>query len=161
MGETPCFMMMGREITLPIDLVFGKHTDHEPKSLPDYVEDFINRIEKVHEVVRDRLMNSAERQKRRYDISCTFPSFKTGDGVLLQDNRKFKTRSPKFQMKWCGPFTVTGVLSNVLYQIQEGPRSKSKIIHVNRLKPYHGNMKRWYQPPGEPALNTRGAQKKK
>ena len=161
MGETPCFMMMGREVTLPIDLVFGKHTDQEPKSLPDYVEDFINRIEKVHEVVRDRLMNSAERQKRRYDISCTFPSFKTGDGVLLQDNRKFKRRSPKFQMKWCGPFTVTGVLSNVLYQIQEGPRSKSKIIHVNRLKPYHGNMKRWHQPPGEPALNTRGAQNKK
>jgi hypothetical protein len=51
MGETPCFMMMGREVTLPIDLVFGKHTDQEPKSLPDYVEDFINRIEKVHEVV--------------------------------------------------------------------------------------------------------------
>jgi hypothetical protein len=22
MGETPCFMMMGREVTLPIDLVF-------------------------------------------------------------------------------------------------------------------------------------------
>ena len=56
-------------------------------------------MEKVHEVVRDRMMNSAERQKRRYDISYTFPSFKTGDGVLLQDNRKFKRRSPKFQMK--------------------------------------------------------------
>jgi hypothetical protein len=70
---------------------------------------FINRIEKVHEVVGDRLMNSAERQKRRYDISCTFPGFKTGDGVLLQDNRKLKRRSPTFQMKSCGPFTVTGV----------------------------------------------------
>jgi hypothetical protein len=31
MGETPCFMMMGREVTLPIRLVFGKHTDQEPK----------------------------------------------------------------------------------------------------------------------------------
>jgi hypothetical protein len=78
MGETPCFMLMGREVTLPIDLVFGKHTVQEAKSLPDYVEAFINRMEKVHEVVRDRLMNTAERQKRRYDISCTFPSFKTG-----------------------------------------------------------------------------------
>ena len=56
-------------------------------------------MEKVHEVVRDRMMNSAERQKRRYDISCTFLIFKTGDGVLSQDNRKFKRRSPKFQMK--------------------------------------------------------------
>jgi hypothetical protein len=101
MGETPCFMLMGREVTLPIDLVFGKHTVQEAKSLPDYVEAFINRMEKVHEVVRDRLMNTAERQKRRYDISCTFPSFKTGDGVLFQDNRKFKRRSPKFQIKWC------------------------------------------------------------
>jgi hypothetical protein len=63
---------MGREVTLPIDLVFGKHTEQEPKSLPDYVEDFINRIEKVHEVVRDRLMNSAERQKRRQGVGTTF-----------------------------------------------------------------------------------------
>ena len=118
-------------------------------------------MEKVHEVVSDRLMNSAERRKKRYDISCAFPSFKTGDEVLLQDNRKFKRRSPKFQMKLCGQFTVTGVLSNVLYQIQEDPRSKYKIIHVNRLKPYHGNMKRWYQPPGRPALNTKGARNKK
>ena len=31
MGETPCFMMMGREVTLPIRLVFGKDTDQEPK----------------------------------------------------------------------------------------------------------------------------------
>lgn len=86
MGETPCFMMMGREVTLPVDLVFGKHTVQEPKPLPDYVEDFNNRMEKVHEVVRDRLMNSAERQKRRYDISCTVLKLEMGFCYKITEN---------------------------------------------------------------------------
>lgn len=116
----------------------------------------MNRLEKVHEVVRGKLVSASERQKRHYDLSCTFPRFKVGDGVLLQDTRKYKGLSKKFQFRWIGPFTVTHVISDLLYKIQEKPKTKPKVIHVNRLKPYQGNIRRWYQPPGEPALNTRG-----
>jgi hypothetical protein len=66
-------MMMGREVTLPIDLVFGKHTDQEPKSLPDYVEDFINRIEKVHEVVMFLVLlmcNLLHISVNMFDVNC-------------------------------------------------------------------------------------------
>jgi hypothetical protein len=85
MGEAPCFMMIGREVTLPIDLVFGVQ---EPKSLPDYVEDFINRMDKVHEVIRDRLMNSAERQNRHLTFHAHCPVLKLEMGCCykIKDN---------------------------------------------------------------------------
>ena len=157
LGETPCFMMMGREVRLPVDLIYGGACgiNLNKYSVTNYVDKLSYKIEKVHEEVRDRLVSASERQKRRYDLSCTFPTFKVGDGVLLHDPRKYKGRSPKFQMRWSGPFTVIKVLSDVLYKIQEGPKVKFKVVHVNRLKPFQGNMKRWYQPVGEPAQNTR------
>ena len=158
LGETPCFMMMGREATLPVDLLYGAHNS-EQKSVNEYVNDFITRLETVHEVVRDRLLSASERQKKRYDISSTQTKYKIGDGVLLHDPRKYKGRSPKFQMRWSGPYTIVSELSDLLYKIQAGPKQRAKIVHVNRLKPYSGYMKRWYQPPGEPALNTRGRTK--
>lgn len=142
---------------IPVDLVFGKQ--HEAKSVPDYVDHLFNRMDRVHNIARDRLIKAADRQKRRYDLTCKTREYKTGDGVMLRDTRKYKGRSPKLQFKWEGPFTVIKVISDVLYQIQEGPKTKSKIVHTNRLKPYKGYMKRWYQPPGEPALNTRGQTK--
>ena len=51
LGETPCFMMMGREATLPVDLIYGRYKTQENDSIPEYVETLMNRLEKVHEVV--------------------------------------------------------------------------------------------------------------
>ena len=152
LGEIPCFMMVGREATLTVDLIYGRYKTQENDSIPEYVETLMNRLE----VVRGKLVSASERQKRHYDLSCTFPRFTVGDGVLLQDTKKYKGLSKKFQFRWIDPFTFPHVISDVLYKIQEKPKTKPKVIHVNRLKPYQGNMKRWYQPPGEPALNNRG-----
>lgn len=143
-GETPCFMMFGREVQLPVDLLFGKGSNSETENIPSYVDTLLNRFEKVYETVRDRLLSASTRQKNRYDLSCTFPKYKVGEGVLMQDSRKYKGRSPKLQMRWTGPYTVVQVISEVLCKVQEGPKTKPKIIHVNRLKPYHGYMRRWY-----------------
>lgn len=156
LGESPGFMMFGREVQLPIDLIFGcLNTPSVSKPVPDYVKTLTDRLEKVHTTVRDRLVNVAERQKRRYDLTCSSINYKVGEAVLLNDPRKYKGRSKKFQMKWTGPYTVIQVMSNVLYQIQEGPKSVPKIVHVNRLKPYLGTMKKWYQPKEGPSFNTR------
>ena len=160
LGESPNFMMFGREVFVPIDLIFGKPWRQEPKPVHEYVDNLTNRMEKVHEVVRDRLTKAADRQKRRYDLCCTSVKFKVGEGVLLHNNGKYKGRSQKLQNKWDVPYTITKCISDILYRIQEGPKTKAKVVHINRLKPYTGNMRRWYQPSGGPALNTRGTQNK-
>ena len=47
LGETPCFMMMGREATLPVDLIYARYKTQENDSIPEYVETLMNRLEKV------------------------------------------------------------------------------------------------------------------
>jgi hypothetical protein len=85
---------------------------------------------------KDRLFKAADRQKLRCDLTCNTREYKVGDGVLLQDNRKYKGRSPKLQNKWEGPYTITSKISDLLYRIHEGLHTRSKVIHINILKPF-------------------------
>ncbi|CAC5417860.1 unnamed protein product [Mytilus coruscus] len=135
LGESPNNMMFGREVHMPIDLIYGVYSPDSNLSRPEYIDQLTSRMDKVHNVVRDRLVHAAAQHKRRYDLTSKNYQYKVGDGVMLKDSKKYKGRSPKCQFKWEGPFTVIKQLSDILYQIQEGPKSKTKIIHVNRLKP--------------------------
>ena len=44
---------------------------------------------------------------------------------------------------WLGPYLVVDIKSNINYEIQETPRSKCKIVHVDQLKKFEG------EPPHE------------
>ena len=52
LGENPCFIMMGREATLPVELIYRRYKTQEDDSIPEYVETLMNSLEKVHEVER-------------------------------------------------------------------------------------------------------------
>lgn len=46
--------------------------------------------------------------------------------------------SKKLMLPWEGPYLVVTVLSDVTYRIQKTARSKLKVVHSDRLKPYEG-----------------------
>jgi sugar lactone lactonase YvrE len=98
LGESPNTMMFGREILMPVDLLFGKTSQLKDVSTPEYVHNLTNRMDKVHAIVRDRLLKAVDRRKRRYDLTCNTREYKVGDGVLLQDNRKQKVAAQNFKI---------------------------------------------------------------
>lgn len=67
-----------------------------------------------------------------------FKKYEKGDAVWLHSLARKKGISPKLQRPWQGPFLVTHRLNDVLYKIQETQKSKPKVVHSNRLKPYVG-----------------------
>ncbi|XP_063442388.1 uncharacterized protein LOC134722696 [Mytilus trossulus] len=109
LGESPNNMMFGREVHMPIDLIYGVQSPDGKLSRPEYIDQLTSRMDKVHTVVRDRLVHAAARQKRKYDLTSKNSQYKVGDGVMLRDSKKYKGRSPKFQFKWEGPFTTMDV----------------------------------------------------
>ncbi|CAC5411095.1 unnamed protein product [Mytilus coruscus] len=62
-------MMFGREVHMPIDLIYGVHSPNSKLSRPEYKDQLNSRMDKVHKVVRDRLVHAAAQQKRRYDLT--------------------------------------------------------------------------------------------
>lgn len=138
--ETPSFMMSGREPLLPVDLIYGRILDH--KIMYDYVPDRMTKLWNVHESARENSSKASDCQKRNYDLKTTDQTFSQGDGVLLFNPAKFKGRSQKHSCKWEGPYTIVGKISDLIFEIKSSSTAKPKIVHIYRLKPFVGKMRR-------------------
>ena len=138
-GQTPAAIMFGREVALPTDLLLGSFPDqkHRSSDLP-YLHEVKEKLKEIHEIARENLEKSFDRQKRLYDHHANAHSYNVGDSVFLFDPTKKKGISPKLQSRWVGPYLVVGKLSDLLYKIQLRPQSKIKIVHHDRLKLEHG-----------------------
>ena len=133
---SPNRLMLGREVNLPVDLIYGLPPNSIHVDESEYVRNLRQRFETAHKHAREKLRVSALRQKRDYDRFAVESSYQEGDLVWLLDPIKRKSRSLKLSKIWSGPYKINKRLSDVLYRIQKGVRSKSKIVHVDRLKPY-------------------------
>ena len=133
-GFSPNQMMLGREAELPVDLLYGP----PPESRQDecqYVIDMKEHLENVHQLARKKMLKASDRQKRTYDHRAKQYSYSEGDLVWLQTKRK-RSLAPKLQYSWEGPYRVVQQLTDLVYGIQRGPQSVTKIVHHNHLKPY-------------------------
>ena len=70
--------------------------------------------------------------------------------ILRVTHESIKVTAQNFQNKWEGPYTITSKISDRLYRIQEGLHTRSKVIHIYRLKPFKWYFKRWLRPMEDP-----------
>lgn len=144
-GFSPSMMMFGREMTLPADILFGTGYPGAPKCKPsEYLECLLEKLDKIHHIAMDNLEIKSSRQKQ-YERKASLSPYNVGDLVWLNDKPKKRGKSKKLQRPWRGPFKITNVINDLVYRIQVGPRTKPKVVHYNRLKPFVGptpeNMK--------------------
>jgi hypothetical protein len=93
----------------------------------------------IHELARKRIEIASDRMKARYDLKANSSGFQPGDKVWLYNPQRKKGRSPKLTPAWEGPYTVVKRINDVVYRIQRGTRTKMKVVHLDRLKAFHGD----------------------
>ena len=105
-GCSPSELMLGRELRLPIDLLFsglGRRPSRLPQStLTSYKNEWNG-----HDFARETLKIESDRQKRRYDHRVGRCLYSAGDAVWLYNPRRKKGVTPKLQRPWEGPYLVT------------------------------------------------------
>ena len=130
-GFTPNKLMLGREVTQPLELMCGvQETRH---STAEYVKLVETRMAEAHEAARRSLKETQRRQKRSYDIQQHTTRYQEGDAVLMTNSASKIGQSRKLQPLWLGPFLVTQVISPTLCKIAS--QRKSFIAHHDRLRP--------------------------
>ena len=140
-GSTQCspnLLMLGREVDLPIDLMFGRPEIDLDVNETDYTSKLRCKFESAYDYARGQLQKSAIRQKRNYDQRVKQDKIMKGEFVWLYTPRRKKGLSPKLQRIWSGPYLVTSVLDDCVFRIQRSPRCKPLIVHRDRLAKYHG-----------------------
>lgn len=133
-------MLFGREITEPIDLVAGPPPNtNDVIALPDYVMQLRERLELSHQLAQETLGRSAEHAKRYYDKTICQVQYKVGDAVwyLIKGTRMVKSKVKKLLPSYEGPYFIVGLLDDLDYRIQKSQRSKVKVVHPDKLKPYY------------------------
>lgn len=136
-GLTPARVLFGREIRLPCDLVFGSPRE-EGQEINDYADQLKEKLLAVHDVARGRIAIASDRMKTRYDVKANSAGFQEGDQVWLYNPLRKKGVSPKLTPSWEGPYSVIKRINDLVYRIQRSPKGKMKVVHLDRLAPYHG-----------------------
>lgn len=142
-GQTPAKVVLGRELRLPCDLVFGSAGTSNEEGATSYVENLRESLLITHQLVRQRMNIASDRMKARYDVRANPRQFNEGDLVWLYNPQRKKGLSPKLSPSWEGPYRIVKRINDVVYRIQRSPRSKMKVVHLNRLSEYHGNVEDW------------------
>ena len=138
-GATPNMLNLGREVTLPVDLLMAAPPDEERESdVSSYAERLRRRLQTAHDAAREFSTKQLASQKRHYDSNVRLVEYKEGDVVWRHNPAKTKGRSFKLGRPWQGPFVIVTKLSDVTFRIRASPRSKPQIVHADRLKPCEG-----------------------
>ena len=145
---SPNLMMLGREVKLPHEVIFGSSIENEKYTKVSnygvYVCDLKNTLQKAHEVARKHLNKSAERQQIRYDAKVFLNNFKEGDIVWMLNESREVGICEKLQAAFLGPYLVTEVCGRVNFKVQLNPAGKTKVVHHDKLKRYTGvNPPKW------------------
>ncbi|XP_037834631.1 uncharacterized protein LOC112450568 [Kryptolebias marmoratus] len=138
-GFTPNMMLFGREITEPIDLVAVPFPDNGCSNIPQCVMQQKERLQLSHQLAREWLGRASERAKRQYNKNMYKLQYKVGEAVwlLIKGTKKVRNRIRKFLPSYEGPYFVTGTLDDLVYCIKKGPKSRAKVVHHDKLKPYY------------------------
>ena len=144
-GYSPFFLMFGRNMRLPLELVLPPPDEAEStKSNEDDVHSFVHNMARTFEHVfalnRKHLQAALDNQKRAYEKRKNEYKYKPGDGVWLYNPRRKVGRSPKLDSPWEPvPYTVVKVLGDVLCLIKKSIRGKARVVHKDKLLPVRGD----------------------
>ena len=115
--ETPCKLMLGRELNLPIDIMFhNPATDYS--SVPDHMENLRLPMQTAFAHARKSDAQAQRRQKAYYDKRSNSPTFSPGDIVLLHSPVIKPGITKKFHRPWIGPFRIVSAIDRVVYRIE-------------------------------------------
>ena len=64
-------LMFGRELKLPIDLLYGRPIEDRPNGITPYAEDLLQILDDIHDFAQKRLELASDRMKSYYDSKCS------------------------------------------------------------------------------------------
>ncbi|CAF1432643.1 unnamed protein product [Rotaria sordida] len=145
-GETPAFMMFGRDLRGPLDLLIGETTEG-PRSttvdhglIQEYKRKLINNLRCAYNVIQEHAEIEKIKQKEKYDQHTTQREYTEGDLVWVATPTAQigeNSMGGKLQPHYQGPCRLIQQLSSNTFTVR---RLKDNVelgaTNTDRLKPY-------------------------
>ncbi|XP_062386073.1 uncharacterized protein LOC134073108 [Sardina pilchardus] len=136
-GYAPSYLMFGRHVRLPTDMLLGVAQPEGAQSTTDWVGRHHQRLRYAYEKVTEHLGAAAAKNKRLYDRTAQDAPLLPGERVLVREHQR-RGRG-KLSDRWeSGPYVVVGCpRPNVpVYTVRpEGRSGPDRVLHRNLLRP--------------------------
>lgn len=132
-GLSPYVVMMGRQPCWNIDLLLGNKTE-EAKSVPEYTANMLDRLHKVHNLVREHLGAAAQYMSTWYNKTTKPATFCNGDRVRIYNAAHRSGRCPKWQFWYGDVGTIKRKLNDATYLVSCPNWREDRLIHADKLR---------------------------
>jgi hypothetical protein len=96
----------------------------------------VDHLRDIHEYIHKHLKLASDRTKTRYDRLVNSAGYQEGDKVWLYRPNRTKGKLPKLQSSREGPCKAVTQKNDVVYRIQQNPRTKMMVVLLDRLARY-------------------------
>ncbi len=117
-GESPFFLMFGREARLPVDFLLGRVQEPVGGTVNNWVRDHQTRLHMAFEGVRNRLKEGAQRRKENHDQSVRSEPLAVGQSVLLKE------------FGWKGRHKIQDKWNPVVHRVLKAPHGNGAVYTV-------------------------------
>jgi hypothetical protein len=127
---------------VPLDLMYGKYVDSNEERNEDRAHKFIQRIQQVHQAVREKLEKIQAQYKARHDKHKVDHQFQVRDQVWLHINKeRLKGEGKKLKPIQYGPFTILEKSGTNAFQLDLPPYMHIySVVNVENLKLFEPPM---------------------
>ena len=146
-GESPFYLLYGREPLLPMDVSLLPPTD-PVSSIEEHRRKIVKQIELAQQIAKENIMRTQQKMKAYYDQRAAEPDFVEGQKVWVFTPKTYKGLSKKLLHNYHGPYRVVEKLSPVHYRLRTcSNKPVSSIVHANRMKHFVDPNDRPIEPP--------------
>ena len=132
-GFSADMMMLGTEVSQPIDVLFGAALRGEGSEDPGtYLKHLCEVLWEVHALAASKLRSQMQYQKCAYDLKLQEYHYEVGDLVFRRREAQKVGNSKKLITIWIGPLLVVEVINPALYRVHD--RKHEYVLHHDLLK---------------------------
>jgi transposase InsO family protein len=133
-GCTPALLMFGRELRLPLDVIYPPVMPSIYLDTEEYLDQLEDKIAKAATFARKSLDTQFEVREKH----CANHSRKTFELDIQRPVYVFnpsvgRGKSPKFARCWKGPYRILEQVTDLLYRIDFPGRNQSKVVHRSHI----------------------------
>ena len=132
LGDTPFFLLHGRDALLPQDMAFGVNTENlrqvSRNKKGDYRKELVDVLTNAYQKLIDHKAVVQDKYKRCYDKHHKNVEYQVGDHVLVLFDSPAKGC---LMPRWEGPFKVIAKVDPVIYRLEN--EYKITTSHVHRM----------------------------